>query len=257
MNSLRVAFTLLLIAAKLPAMGSTSSPVCLVPKEVIKKILGYLYEPHKKYSKTQIIRFLRTNKNFYNSEELASFMMARIRILYPYLNLIDKWIQSAKDFGTPAAVQVLKKHLIAHPSNWPDVHRYYAYMVVYNERRAAQMLKTIGANLNVPVNGKRESAFLVVAQVYSDVPNLERLLNGGSDINSSDVDGNNILMLLTRQMPVTDLLPSIRFLIDRGINLNHCTNAGRSAVAIADIHGNYRVQKVIEDAGGKNIGYNL
>lgn len=230
-------------------------PIFLVPKAVLAKIVGYLYEPHENPGTAQIIRFLRSTKIFYNSQELAGQVMAQMRLTNPLsMSEVDNWMQSAFDIGTPAAAQVLKNYLEANPCNWPKVHVHYGYMVL-QDQRTASILKKIGANLNTPVNEKGQTAFLVVAQHYPDVPFLGQLLKADANINSCDVYGSNILMILTRnpQIKEVTILDCTRLLIGCGIDLNHCTVAGRSAAAIAQIYRKQFVQKAIECAGGKNV----
>lgn len=228
-----------------------------LPTECTVNILGYLYEPNKNSGTRQIIRFLRTAKKFYQSEMLAAHIMHLLQGLNkndPGKDRVYQEFGALAELGTPTAMTVFKNSVSSSRDMW-KVHVLFGYMLALDERRKACILQFAGADLNADYGGMNEcSVFLELAKhYYPDAKNIQKFLEAGADINSTDAYGSNILIHIIRNVEEQHALYVVRLLIQKGIHINHLTVAGRSAAAIAQINGKYLIQREIEDAGGKNI----
>lgn len=242
---------------EMPVAVEQSDHFDALPVEVTCHILEYLYVPHKNPGTKQIIRFFRSAKKFYYSQELSGHIMHMLQGIKPVDPKQDKFYKEVDilfEIGTPAALQVFKDTLNSTRDKW-KVDLLFGHLLASDEKRKVCLLQSLGADLNSNFQGiDGRSVFIELAgQYYPDSNNIEKFIAAGANINSVDAYGSNILIHIIRSVEEQKALPVVRLLIQKGINLNHLTVAGRSAAAIAQINDKYLIQAEIEYAGGKNI----
>ena len=97
-----------------------------------------------------------------------------------------------------------------------------------------ELLKTENFNINMPINRRRASLFLVACYFCSDKEPLEYLLAQGSEINRTDIFGYNAIMsvILNENMDAETKLAVLRMLIDKGCDVNWINCQGKTALML-------------------------
>ena len=98
-----------------------------------------------------------------------------------------------------------------------------------------KLLKTENFNINMPINHRRASLFLVACYFCSDKEPLEYLLAQGSEINRTDIFGFNAIMSVLLNENMDDETKSIvlQILIDKGCDVNWINCQGKTALMLA------------------------
>lgn len=98
-----------------------------------------------------------------------------------------------------------------------------------------KLLKTENFNINMPINRRRASLFLVACYFCSDKEPLEYLLTQGSEINRTDIFGYNAIMsvILNENMDDETKLTVLQMLIDKGCDVNWINCQGKTALMLA------------------------
>lgn len=98
-----------------------------------------------------------------------------------------------------------------------------------------KLLKTENFNINMPINRRRASLFLVACYFCSDKEPLEYLLAQGSEINRTDIFGFNAIMSVLLNENMDDETKSIvlQILIDKGCDVNWINCQGKTALMLA------------------------
>lgn len=102
-----------------------------------------------------------------------------------------------------------------------------------------EALKEIISNeqfkINIAVNRRRASLFLVACYFCSDKEPLEYLLAQGSEINRTDIFGFNAIMsvILNENMDDEIKLAVLQMLIDKGCDVNWINCQGKTALMLA------------------------
>lgn len=98
-----------------------------------------------------------------------------------------------------------------------------------------KLLKTENFNINIPINHRRASLFLVACYFCSDKEPLEYLLAQGSEINRTDIFGFNAIMSVLLNENMDDETKSIvlQILIDKGCDVNWINCQGKTALMLA------------------------
>ena len=98
-----------------------------------------------------------------------------------------------------------------------------------------KLLKTENFNINMPINRRRASLFLVACYFCSDKEPLEYLLTQGSEINRTDIFGYNAIMsvILNENMDDETKLTVLLMLIDKGCDVNWINCQGKTALMLA------------------------
>ena len=95
--------------------------------------------------------------------------------------------------------------------------------------------KTENFNINMPINRRRASLFLVACYFCSDKEPLEYLIEEGSEINRTDIFGSNAIMsmILNENMDDETKLAVLQMLIDKGCDVNWINCQGKTALMLA------------------------
>lgn len=98
-----------------------------------------------------------------------------------------------------------------------------------------KLLKTENFNVNMPINRRRASLFLVACYFCSDKEPLEFLIEQGSEINRTDIFGYNAIMsvVLNENMDDETKLAVLQILIDKGCDVNWINCQGKTALMLA------------------------
>ena len=98
-----------------------------------------------------------------------------------------------------------------------------------------KLLKSENFNINMPINHRRASLFLVACYFCSDKEPLEYLLAQGSEINKTDIFGYNAIMsvILNENMDNETKLTVLQMLIDKGCDVNWINSQGKTALMLA------------------------
>ena len=98
-----------------------------------------------------------------------------------------------------------------------------------------ELLKTENFNINMPINHRRASLFLVACYFCSDKEPMEYLLTQGSEINRTDIFGYNAIMsvILNENMDGETKLDVLQMLIDKGCDVNWINCQGKTALMLA------------------------
>lgn len=98
-----------------------------------------------------------------------------------------------------------------------------------------KLLKTENFNINIPINHRRASLFLVACYFCSDKEPLEYLLAQGCEINRTDIFGYNAIMsvILNENMDDKTKLTVLQMLIDKGCDVNWINCQGKTALMLA------------------------
>lgn len=98
-----------------------------------------------------------------------------------------------------------------------------------------KLLKMENFNINMPINRRRASLFLVACYFCSDKEPLEFLIEQGSEINRTDIFGYNAIMsvVLNENMDDETKLTVLQMLIDKGCDVNWINCQGKTALMLA------------------------
>ena len=98
-----------------------------------------------------------------------------------------------------------------------------------------EFLKTDNFNINMPINRRRASLFLVACYFCSDKATLEYLLAQGSEINRTDIFGFNAIMsvILNENMDDETKLTVLLMLIDNGCDDKSINWQGKTSLMLA------------------------
>lgn len=98
-----------------------------------------------------------------------------------------------------------------------------------------KLLKTENFNINMPINRRRASLFLIACYFCSDKEPLEYLLTQGCEINRTDIFGYNAIMsvILNENMDDETKLTVLQMLIDKGCDVNWINCQGKNALMLA------------------------
>ena len=89
--------------------------------------------------------------------------------------------------------------------------------------------------LEKPLNHKRMTIFLMACALSKSDKGIKYLIKKGAEINRTDIFGNNALMFLicNQVMPSSVKLRTIRYLINKGIDINWINGKLQTPLAIA------------------------
>lgn len=98
-----------------------------------------------------------------------------------------------------------------------------------------ELLKTENFNINMPINRRRASLFLVACYFCSSKELLEFLIEQGCAINRTDIFGYNAIMsvILNENMDDETKLAVLQMLIDKGCDVNWINCQGKTALMLA------------------------
>ena len=98
-----------------------------------------------------------------------------------------------------------------------------------------ELLKTENFNINMPINRRHASLFLLACYFCSDKEPLEYLLAQSSEINRTDIFGFNAIMsvILNENMDDETKLIVLQMLIDKGCDVNWINSQGKTALMLA------------------------
>lgn len=98
-----------------------------------------------------------------------------------------------------------------------------------------ELLKTENFNINMPINHRRASLFLVTCYFCSDKEPVEFLIGQGSEINRTDIFGYNAIMsvILNENMDNETKLAVLQMLIDKSCDVNWINCQGKTALMLA------------------------
>lgn len=94
-----------------------------------------------------------------------------------------------------------------------------------------KLLKSEKFNINMPINRRRASLFLVACYFCSNKEPLEFLIEQGSEINRTDIFGFNAIMSLILNENIDDetKLTVLQILIDKWYDVNWMNYQGKTA----------------------------
>lgn len=98
-----------------------------------------------------------------------------------------------------------------------------------------KLLKSENFNINMPINRRRASLFLVACYFCSNKESLEFLIEQGSEINRTDILGYNAIMsvVLNENMNNETKIAVLQMLIDKGCDVNWINSQGKTALLLA------------------------
>lgn len=104
-----------------------------------------------------------------------------------------------------------------------------------------KLLKTENFNINMPINRRRASLFLVACYFCSDKEPLEYLLAQSCEINRTDIFDYNAIMsvVLNENMDDKTKLTVLQMLIDKGCDINWINCQGKTAAGLGAYRARY------------------
>lgn len=210
----------------------------LLPRELqVEIVLLSAGVPHARDNSSlrQIIHFLRTSRmRYYNNAEFTEELLKNLYQKQQKKRFREglSFAHIAANLRTPIAGCALKNYLIAHPQERDEVERIFYYNMEL-DRQWLKVLADSGININTGIGG--ENALLGWARSSSYVTAISNLLSLGADINSTNKDGNDALMLLIKNHGDA-AFETAKYLLESGIGF-HMNKEDQSAISIArDTH---------------------
>lgn len=133
-----------------------------------------------------------------------------------------------------AKIKKLEARLQNMPVNPIDQTECTDELYIDDVNSLKKLLKTKNFNINMPINRRCASLFLVACYFCSDKEPLEYLIEQGCEINRTDIFGYNAIMsvILNENMDAETKLAVLRMLIAKGCDVNWINCQGKTALML-------------------------
>ncbi len=132
-------------------------------------------------------------------------------------------------------MKLLEERIKNIPDNPDPAYETEAELDIDDIEALKEIISNEQFKINIAVNHRRASLFLVACYFCSDKEPLEYLLAQGSEINRTDIFGFNAIMsvILNENMDDETKLVVLQMLIDKGCDVNWINCQGKTALMLA------------------------
>lgn len=132
-------------------------------------------------------------------------------------------------------IKKLEARLQNMPVNPIDQAEYTDELDIDDVTSLKKLLKAKNFNIDMPINRRRASLFLVACYFCSNKEPLEYLLAQNCEINRTDIFGFNAIMsvIFNENMDDETKLAVLQMLIDKGCDVNWINCQGKTALMLA------------------------
>lgn len=137
--------------------------------------------------------------------------------------------------GMKEKMRAIEERLKNTPINPPYTYETEAELDINDIEALKKFLETEKFNINMAINRRRASLFLVACYFTNNKDVLEFLIERGSEINRTDIFGYNAIMsvVLNENMNEQTKLETIQMLINKGCDVNWLNYQCETALTLA------------------------